>query len=241
MLTSTIVILIAFTVGAAFVQRVTGFGFGIFIMTVLPHLLPSYGEATALSGLLAMLTSAVVVARMWRHINWRRLLPILGVFIVVSVFAIEFLSIMRRDTLNVLLGITLIVAAVWFWFFSDRVRIRPNFATQAGLGTLSGLMGGFFGMQGPPAVLYFLAVSDTKERYIAIAQAYFLIGNLLMTLYRGHAGFISPLVVQSWCVACPAVFLGSWIGSRVYRHIPLATLRRIVYAYIGLSGVIALL
>ena len=36
--------LIFFTIGAAFVQRTTGFG--IFIMTVLPWLMPSYGEAT---------------------------------------------------------------------------------------------------------------------------------------------------------------------------------------------------
>ena len=38
--------LVFFTIGAAFVQRTTGFGFGIFIMTVLPWLMPSYGEAT---------------------------------------------------------------------------------------------------------------------------------------------------------------------------------------------------
>ena len=46
---------------AAFVQRVSGFGFGIFIMTVLPYLMPSYGEATALSGMLALVTSAIIV------------------------------------------------------------------------------------------------------------------------------------------------------------------------------------
>ena len=45
------------TIGASFVQRTTGFGFGIFIMTMLPFLMPSYGEATTLSGLLAMTTS----------------------------------------------------------------------------------------------------------------------------------------------------------------------------------------
>ena len=44
---------------ASFIQRTTGFGFGIFIMTVLPLLMPSYGEATTLSGLLAMTTSAM--------------------------------------------------------------------------------------------------------------------------------------------------------------------------------------
>lgn len=49
------------TLGASFVQRATGFGFGIFIMTILPFLMPSYGEATALSGLLAMTQTYFVV------------------------------------------------------------------------------------------------------------------------------------------------------------------------------------
>lgn len=50
----TIIELFFLSIGASFVQRSTGFGFGIFIMTMLPALMPSYGEATTLSGLLAM-------------------------------------------------------------------------------------------------------------------------------------------------------------------------------------------
>ena len=53
-----------FALGASFVQRVSGFGFGIFIMTLLPHVMPSSGDATALSGLLASVTSLIIVARM---------------------------------------------------------------------------------------------------------------------------------------------------------------------------------
>lgn len=48
-----LIFLFLFVTAASFTQRVTGFGFGIIVMTVLPYLLPSYGEATALSGLLA--------------------------------------------------------------------------------------------------------------------------------------------------------------------------------------------
>ena len=55
--------LILFTIGAAFVQRTTGFGFGIFIMTALPFLMPSYGEATTLSGLLASVTSMIITVK----------------------------------------------------------------------------------------------------------------------------------------------------------------------------------
>ena len=36
------------SIGASFVQRTAGFGFGIFIMTMLPAILGSYGEATTL-------------------------------------------------------------------------------------------------------------------------------------------------------------------------------------------------
>lgn len=227
--------------GAAFVQRTTGFGFGIFIMTILPHLMSSYGEATALSGMLAMVTSLIIVCRMWRHIVWHNLLPILTVFILVSIFAIEFLSIMRRDMLNDILGVTLIVVAAYFWFFSGRIKVRPTLPVQTSLGTLSGLMGGFFGMQGPPAVLYFLSVSDTKEKYIALAQTYFLLGNLMMTCYRVHAGFVSSEVISGWLVGVPAVLFGTWIGGIVYKRIQMPMLRRIVYLYIAISGVVALL
>lgn len=238
---SSDLLLLLFALGAAFVQRTTGFGFGIFIMTMLPYLLPSYGEATALSGLLAMVTSSIIVYKNRQHIVWRNLLPILCVFLVFSVVAIEFLSIMRRDTLHIILGITLIAASLYFWFFSDRIKVRPTIATQASLGTLSGFMGGFFGMQGPPAVLYFLSVSDTKEKYIALTQTYFLLGNLMMTCYRFHAGFISDTVLRSWMLAIPAVLLGTYIGNIVYKHLQMPLLRKIVYIYIGLSGVLALL
>ena len=238
---SSDLLLLLFALGAAFVQRTTGFGFGIFIMTMLPYLLPSYGEATALSGLLAMVTSSIIVYKNRQHIVWRNLLPILCVFLVFSVVAIEFLSIMRRDTLHIILGITLIAASFYFWFFSDRIKVRPTIATQASLGTLSGFMGGFFGMQGPPAVLYFLSVSDTKEKYIALTQTYFLLGNLMMTCYRFHAGFISDTVVRSWMLAIPAVLLGTYIGNIVYKHLQMPLLRKIVYIYIGLSGALALL
>ena len=100
--------LIIFTIGAAFVQRTTGFGFGIFIMTVLPYLMPSYGEATTLSGLLASVTSLIITVKYRRVIAWRKLLPILAAFLLTSCRAVQMLTWMRGDTLKYVLGITLI-------------------------------------------------------------------------------------------------------------------------------------
>lgn len=235
-----LMLLIAMSMGAAFVQRVSGFGFGIFIMTVLPYLLPSYGEATTLSGLLAMVTSVIIVARTWRHICWRRLLPILVTFLVVSFFAVRFVAYADGGLLRRALGCVLIFASVWFMWLKDRVKLPTTLPVQVGMGTLSGVMGGLFGMQGPPAVLYFVATNSTKESYIAMAQTYFLVGNLAMTLFRAHCGLLTPVVMTSWCWAVPAVIVGTWIGSLAFRRISLPVLRMIIYIYMAVSGVVAL-
>ncbi len=239
--TTQLMLLFTMSLGAAFVQRVSGFGFGIFIMTVLPYLMPSYGEATTLSGMLAMVTSVIIVIRHRKELKWNRLLPILVTFLVVSFFAIRFVSQAGGGLLRILLGCVLILASVWFLFLADRFKLPPTLPVQFSMGTLSGIMGGLFGMQGPPAVLYFVSASNTKEEYMAIAQMYFLTGNLMMTFYRAHYGFLTASVLQAWCYGIAAVLLGTWIGSWVFRYISLPLLRKIIYLYMAVSGIICLM
>lgn len=66
--------IILLAAGASFVQRTVGFGFGIFIMTALPFLMPSYGEAVTLSGLLSLTSATVVMFRYLKYVTWKRLL-----------------------------------------------------------------------------------------------------------------------------------------------------------------------
>lgn len=241
MTTTTIILLFLFSIGAAFIQRVSGFGFGIFIMTVLPYLMPSYGESTTLSGLLASVTSLFIVIKMWRYIHWRRLLPVLATFWIVSFFAVQCISLVGDGTLKRVLGVVLILVSAYLYFFSKKVKVKATLPVQITAGTLSGLMGGFFGMQGPPVVPYFLASEPTKEGYIAIAQCYFLLGNLGMTLYRANSGFLTPAVGQAWCYGLVAVLIGTYTGNIVFQRISAETLRRIVYLYMAVCGVIAIL
>ncbi len=226
------------TVGASFVQRTTGFGFGIFIMTLLPFFMPSYGEAVMLSGLLAMTTSTFIVCRMRRFITWKRLLPILVTFIIVSTGAIFFLTLMHDDVLRKILGVVLILTAFYFVFFSRKVRLKTTLPYQVGMGAISGVMGGFFGMQGPPAVIYFLSSESDKESYMAMAQTYFLLGNIMMTLVRASNGFLTEAVGHCYLYCVCAVLLGTLLGSWAFKHIPTRIFPYVVYSYIGISGLV---
>ncbi len=229
------------TVGASFVQRTTGFGFGIFIMTLLPFLMPSYGEATTLSGLLALTTSAFISWRMRKFVTWKRLLPILVTFIIISAEAIFLLARIHDDILRKILGITLILTALYFAFFSRKIKLPTTLPYQIGAGTISGIMGGFFGMQGPPAVLYFISSEPNKECYMAMAQTYFLIGNAMMTIVRASNGFLTATVGRCYLYCLAAVGIGILLGTWAFRHIPARIFPYVVYSYIGISGLVIFL
>ena len=229
------------TVGASFVLRTTGFGFGVFIMTLLPFFMPSYGEATALSGMLALTTSLAAVWKYRKFITWKRLLPILTIFLILSSIAICVLSGMRDKTLRIVLGFVLIFAGIYFAFLSKKIRFKTTLPYQIGAGTISGLMGGFFGMHGPAAVLYFINSEPDKEHYMGMIQTYLVISNFMMTVVRAFNGFVTPTVGKSYVICLGAVVIGSLIGAWVFKIIPRKVFPYIVYGYIGISGVIVLL
>lgn len=240
MIWTTIAIIIVFTIGGSFIQRVSGFGFGVFIMTVLPLLMPSFGEATALSGMLAIFTALIPAISKRRYFPWRKDLPIMITFLIVSFFAVRLVSSVDSHLLKKVLGGVLVLVSIYFFLLSDKIRLKPTIGAQIGMGTLSGMMGGLFAMQGPPAVIYFIASCDRKDEYIAATQWYFLIGNFVMTLYRAGSGFVTPIVMKSWCCAVPAVLLGLWLGTKVYDKIRIEVLRKVVYAFLAVAGVVAL-
>ena len=92
-------------------------------------------------------------------------------------------------------------------------------------------------MQGPPAVLYFVETTETKEEYMAIAQTYFLIGNVMMTLYRAYYGFLTMTVL----FGIFGVIAGTILGSYAFKKMSLPILRKIIYAYMAISGIICLI
>ena len=235
-----VVSLFLLSVVGAFVQRTTGFGFGIFMMTMLPALMPSYGEATALSGLLSMSMSSVVAYRLRKYVTWRRMGIMLIAFTVFATFAIFGLSLMNDHTIRVVLGVVLVVISLYFALFSSRIHLRATPVVQGVIGSISGVMGGLFGMHGAPAALFFVSSEPTKQHYMAMCQAYFTMGNVLMSLVRWQRGYFTATVFVDYLYGIGGVVVGLLVGMVAYRYIPSRLLRYLVYAYIGISGLFIL-
>ncbi len=233
-----LVVLFAFL--ATFIQRVTGFGFGIVFMSVAPFFMPSYGEATALSGMLALVCAIGAGIQLFKSVNWKKLAGIMLTFLIVSFFAVELVAGMDSRHLKHILGGILIIVSAYFFLFNGKIKMKPTLPVQISMGTISGMMGGLFGMQGPPAVIYFISCTDKKEEYMALTQWYFIIGNIAMTCYRAGNGFLTPAVGKAWLTGVAAVLLGLYLGGKVYDKLNIKTVRKFVYIFICIAGIVAL-
>jgi len=238
---AVLLIIFLMSLGASFTQRVCGFGFGIFIMTVLPFIMPSYGEATALSGSLAIFTALLPAIREVKSVNWKKLLPILATFTIVSFFFVMLVPHVDSHVLRKILGGVMVFISIYFFFISERIRLRPTMPVQISMGTLSGAMGGLFAMQGPPAVIYFLGCTDDKHEYMAMTQWYFLIGNIMMTAFRAGNGLVTASVGKGWLAGIVGVMLGLFLGSKIFMKINIKLLRKLVYAFMAVAGILAII
>jgi uncharacterized membrane protein YfcA len=229
-------------IGASFVQRTIGFGFGIFIMTALPFLMPSYAEAVTLSGLLSLTSATVVMVKYIKFVSWKRLLPVVASFFVFSTLAICLLDRIEGPTMRRILGVMLIFLSFYFSFFKEKLQkyIRPTVGWQLGTGSASGIMGGLFGMHGPPVVLYLIVSEPDKDHYMGMIQTYAVLTNVIMLGVRAFNGYVTPAVGITYLYGLGGLVVGVLAGNWAYKRIPNRVFTYLVYAYIGISGAIIL-
>lgn len=229
------------TIIASFIQRVTGFGFGIFVMMFFPFFLPSYGESVMLSGLLAGTTAFLITISNMHYVRWRMMGIIVLFNVIASFIAIEYMSSLSNETLKRYLGVVLILIALYFlWGKNKSNKLFLSRWAQGIIGTISGIMGGMFAMPGPPVVLYCISSIDNKREYVVTLQAFSVIFNIFYTLFRAKVGFYSESTLLWWGAGLIGLMIGTSLGSRCSERISNQRLKQIVYIMMILSGIVAI-
>ena len=226
---------------ASFIQRVSGFGFGIFVMMFFPFFLPSYGESVMLSGLLAGSTALLIAIRNWKYIRWRMMWIVVLFNLITSFLATEYMASLSNATLKRCLGVVLILIALYFLFGEGKMgRMFKSKPAQVTIGSISGVMGGMFAMPGPPVVLYCISTLKDKREYVATLQAFSVVFNVGYTLFRAKVGFYSDDTILWWIIGLMGGLIGTSLGTRCFELISNRTLKRIVYVLMMISGIVAI-
>lgn len=222
---------------SGFFQALSGFGYSVVSMTTLP-LMMSPLSATTISGVVGNLQSMVLSWKMRHHIRF----SVMIIPLVASVlFAWGSITVMAQRPVTQYkqaLGIFLIVIAFYLLFFNDRIKIKANWLSGLLTGAVSGVANGLFGMGGPPAVMYTMAATKSKEEYLSTIQFFFLLSGLSNTVIRIFNGALTPEVLKLCAVSIVGMMLGGYVGSKIFRKLSQKQMGRFVYGFMMIMGIV---
>ena len=225
----------------SFVQRTSGFGFGIFVMLFFPFFLPSHAEAAAVSGLLSCCISGYNAFTHRKHLQLKLAVPLLCAALVIIPVAVFFSSYAPERVMKILLGVVLICFSLYFLFLGNRIRLRPTVGNGLLAGGLGGALSGLFSTGGPPVVLYLIHATPNKLVYFATVQAYFFITSSYSSIFRWIGGVIDGQVLLSALAGLLGCAVGSAVGGVVFRRLNDALLKKIIYIGMIVSGILMIL
>ena len=223
------------SIGAGVIQSVTGFGSGIFMMLFYPYFFPIL-SASALSSSISLVSNVALTWRYRKQCEWKLTLFPAIVYIATSSAAILFAPYLPTETLKRVFGGFLVILSIYFLTVSGKIKIKANLVSATICGALSGVVGGLFGIGGPPMVIFFLAALDDKEKYLGTIQFFFLVTSLYTFIFRIINGIYGIDLIPFSLIGIVGILVGKAIGTRIIDKINADTMKKLVYAFLGFSG-----
>lgn len=230
--------LVAFA--GSFIQSASGFGYAIICMSFWPLIMP-FRTASILEAVTAFFMVVYLTVRLWKHIDWKLLLPPLILSVAFSFLGVNTLMSLSDTALRRILGAALLLLACYFVFFSKRVHLRPNIPTGVGAGVISGFCSGLFNIGGPPMVAYFLSVTEDKQVYNATLQAFFCVNTVALFFIHVFKGNVTADMLPLGGCALLGTALGTLTGFLLFKRLTLTGVRTFVYIFMTLAGLSLLL
>jgi uncharacterized membrane protein YfcA len=222
---------------ATVVRSAFGFGEALVAVPLLAFLIP-VPVAVPLATLLSITVAGLILAQDWRHVHarsaWWLVLPTLpgiplGLLLLTAVPA-------------PLVKAVLAVVIVAFSGYCLLGRVKPRLANDRlawafGLG--AGVLGGAYGMNGPPLVVYGALRGWSPEHFRATLQGYFLPASAAGLCGFWAAGLWVPEVTRYYLVSLVPAVVAVVIGRAVNRRMAAEAFVR--YVHLGLIAIGVLL
>jgi hypothetical protein len=212
-----------------------GFGEALIAVPLLVLFIP-LKVAAPLAVLVSITIAAVVVAQDWRKIHLRSTGWLVGSTLFGIPVGLLLLTSSHQKAVKVALGIFIVAFSV----YSLLGRRPPELKTDSkawllGCGFAAGVIGGAYGMNGPPLVIYGAMRRWSAQHFRATLQAYFLPASLIGMFGYWLAGLWVPAVTHYYLLCLPLLLPAVWLG-RVVNH-RLHGDAFLKYVYVGLAGI----
>jgi len=233
----TIYVLIVIFV-ATLIRSVFGFGEALVAVPLLALRLP-VKIAAPLAVLVSVTVALIIVLQDWHHVEFRSAGWLLGA----SVFGIPLgVLLLARGNHRVLTaGLGVIIMAFALHALMRRqvhALAAGNLPWLLGCGFCAGVLGGAFGMNGPPLAIYGAMRRWSAQRFRATLQGYFLPASVLGVVGYILAGLLGREVTRYYLFSLPCALVAILLGGLVNRRLRGDVFVRYVYAGLVVVGAI---
>ncbi|GAA1828594.1 sulfite exporter TauE/SafE family protein [Agromyces salentinus] len=220
----------------AIAQRVTGMGFALVASPALVILLGPF-DGVIVVNLCAVISSLIILPRVWRFVEWRRFGLLVAPALVGTLVGALIAAHVPGAPLQVVIGVLVIGALTTSLLVTRAEHVARGWPPAVIAGGASGVMNAAAGVGGPALSVYAVATRWSQVGFAATAQPYFVvIGAASLALKLGQTGWAVPeLEPGAWPWIIAALLVGLGIGELLHRRIPHHAARTavIVIAYLG--------
>lgn len=225
---------------ATLVRSTFGFGESLVAVPLFALLIP-LNAAVPLSVLMSVVVALVIVLQDRQHIHFKSAGALIGWAMLGIPFGLVLLAHGNEYWVKIILGVLIIANSI----YTLQKRRPPHAADRDSswwlffCGLLSGVLGGAYGLNGPPLVVYGNRRQWTPAQFRATLQAYFLPVSLLGLAGYGTQGLLNRTVFADFLFCLPAILPAIFIGRLLNRKLAGQAFFR--YTYWGLIVIGAIL
>jgi uncharacterized protein len=222
---------------ATLIRSALGFGEALVAVPLLALTLPVQ-VAAPLAVLVSITVAVVVVIQDWRNVHVRSA----GWLVLSTLFGIPLglllLKTVPESIVKSILGVFISGFAIYSLagrkpeLHSD--RLAPLF------GFLAGILGGAYGMNGPPLVVYGVLRRWQPAQFRATLQGYFLIASIVGMAGYALTGLWTRTVSSYFLLSLPLALIAIFLGHVIHRRLSGDRFLTCVNAGLALIGVLLL-
>lgn len=215
---TTVYVLLVILV-ATLIRSVFGFGEALIAVPLLALRIP-VNVAAPLAVLVSITVAAVIIAQDWQKIH----LGSAGWLVISTLFGIPLGLMLLTSGNHRLVKATLAVIIMAFSAYALIGRKPPELHSDSrawilGCGFLAGVLGGAYGMNGPPLAIYGAMRRWSAQHFRATLQGYFLPASIIGMAGYWLAGLwvsvVTHYYLMSLVLILPAILLGRVVNHRL--------------------------
>jgi uncharacterized membrane protein YfcA len=224
---------------ATLIRSAFGFGEALVAVPLLAFFIP-LEVAAPLAVLVSITIASIVVVQDWKNIHLRSA----GWLVLSTMFGIPLglllLTNVNQRVVKAALGVMIMAFSVHSLVGRPALELkRESRGWLLACGFLAGVLGGAYGMNGPPLAIYGAMRRWPAQHFRATLQAYFLPASIIGMAGYWLARLWVPAVTHYYLFSLPATLLGVFLGGAINHRLHGDVFLK--YIYLGLAGIGALL